>query len=98
MNDCTAKPAMAVLRKSDRSQLVGVYDAANHIVGLIVSDTDFRRRRRVFVGHDKEGSARVTLMDRDRRIRMLLQVASTGTPSLSFLDENGKGLKELGAE
>ena len=44
-------------------QLAGVDDSTNHIVGLIVSDTDARRNRRVFVGHDKEGVARVALMD-----------------------------------
>jgi hypothetical protein len=78
-------------------QLAGVDDSMNHIVGLIVSDTDARsNRRRVFVGHDKEGVARVSLMDRNGRPRILLQVTPEGTPSLSFLDDNGKVVNQLG--
>jgi hypothetical protein len=78
-------------------QLAGVDDSANHIVGLMVSDSDAKKsRRRVFVGHDKEGVARVSLMDRDGRTRIVLQVAPDGTPSLSFLDADGKVLNQLG--
>jgi len=79
-------------------QLAGVHDSTDHIVGLIVSDTDDRRKRRVVVGHDKEGAARVALMDGEGRVRILLQVASTGASSLSFLDENGKVVNRLGPE
>jgi hypothetical protein len=79
-------------------QLAGVHDSTDHIVGLIVSDTDDRRKRRVFVGHDKEGAARVALMDGDGRIRILLQVTSAGIPSLSFLDGNGKVVNRLGGD
>ena len=74
----------------------GVHDATNHIVGLIVSDTDDKRRRRVVVGHDKQGVARVALMDGNGRARIMLQVPSDGNPSLSFLDSTGKVIKELG--
>jgi hypothetical protein len=77
-------------------QLAGVHDAANHIVGLIVSDTGDRRTRRVFVGHDKEGVARVALMDGDGRPRIMLQVSSDGNPSLSFLDSSGKVVNQIG--
>jgi hypothetical protein len=77
-------------------QLAGVHDATNHIVGLIVSDTDDRRNRRVFVGHDKEGVARVSLMDRNGRARILLQVAPDGSPNLSFLDSHGKIVNQIG--
>jgi hypothetical protein len=78
-------------------QLAGVDDSSNHIVGLTVSDTDATStRRRVFVGHDKEGVARVSLMDRSGRTRILLQVTSDGTPSLSFLDADGKVVNQLG--
>lgn len=77
-------------------QLAGVHDSTDHIVGLIVSDTDDKRKRRVVVGHDKEGAARVALMDGEGRIRILLQVESTGASSLSFLDENGKVVNRLG--
>jgi hypothetical protein len=79
-------------------QLAGVHDAANHIVGLIVSDTDDKRSRRVVVGHDKEGAARVALMDGNGRTRILLQVTADGTPSLSFLDSSGKVVNQFGPE
>jgi len=77
-------------------QLAGVHDAKNHIVGLIVSDTDDKRSRRVVVGHDNQGVARVALMDGNGRARIMLQVPSEGNPSLSFLDSTGKVIKELG--
>ena len=77
-------------------QLAGVHDAVNHIVGLIVSDTDDRRRRRVFVGHDREGAARVSLMDSSGRPRILLQVTAAGDSSLSFLDSEGKVVNQVG--
>jgi hypothetical protein len=72
-------------------QLAGVDDSKNHIVGLILSDSDPKStRRRVFIGHDKEGVASVSLMDRNGRKRIVLQVTADGTPSLSFLDANGR--------
>jgi hypothetical protein len=77
-------------------QLAGVHDSANHIVGLIVSDTEDKRSRRVFVGHDKQGVARVALMDGNGRPRIMLQVAADGNPSLAFLDGSGKVLNEIG--
>jgi hypothetical protein len=77
-------------------QLAGVHDAKNHIVGLVVSDTDDKRSRRVVVGHDMQGVARVALMDGNGRARIMLQVRSEGNPSLSFLDSTGKVIKELG--
>jgi hypothetical protein len=78
-------------------QLAGVQDSKNHIVGLILSDTDATgNRRRVFIGHDKEGVASVSLMDRNGRKRILLQVAPDGTPSISFLDADGKVVNQLG--
>ena len=76
-------------------QLAGVHDAKDHIVGLIVSDTDDNRRRRVFVGHDTQGVARVQLMDGNGRARIMLQVTSDGNPSLSFLDANGNVVSQL---
>ena len=77
-------------------QLAGVHDSANHIVGLIVSDTDDKHSRRVFVGHDKQGVARVALMDGNGRPRIMLQVTADGNPSLAFLDSSGKVLNEIG--
>jgi hypothetical protein len=77
-------------------QLIGVDDSTDHIVGLIVSDTDAQQNRRVFVGHDKDGAARVSLMDRNGRTRLQLQVAADGSPSLAFLDSSGKVVDTLG--
>jgi len=79
-------------------QLAGVDDSQNHIVGLMVSDSDARStRRRIVLGHDKEGIARVSLMDRNGRARIMLQVAADGTPSLSFLDADGKVTNQIAA-
>jgi hypothetical protein len=77
-------------------QLVGVHDSTDHNAGLIASDTDDRRRQRVFVGHDKEGVARVALMDGNGRPRIMLQVSSEGNPSLSFLDGDGHVINQIG--
>lgn len=78
-------------------QLAGVDDSANHIVGLTISENEARStRRRLFVGHDKEGTARLSLMDRNGRPRIQLQVTADGTPSLSFLDPDGKVVDRVG--
>jgi hypothetical protein len=78
-------------------QLAGVDDSKNHIVGLVLSDTDATTsRRRVVIGHDKEGVASVSLMDRNGRKRIVLQVTSDGTPDLSFLDATGKVVERVG--
>jgi hypothetical protein len=78
-------------------QLAGVDDSKNHIVGLVLSDTDATTsRRRVVIGHDKEGVASVSLMDRNGRKRIVLQVTSDGTPDLSFIDADGKVVERLG--
>ena len=78
-------------------QLAGVDDSRNHIVGLILSDTGATgNRRRVAIGHDKEGVASVSLMDRNGRKRIVLQVTPDGTPNLSFLDADGKVVNQLG--
>jgi hypothetical protein len=78
-------------------QLAGVQDSQNHMVGLTLSETEpAGNRRRVFIGHDKEGVASVSLMDRNGRKRILLQVTPDGTPSISFLDADGKVVNQLG--
>jgi hypothetical protein len=78
-------------------QLAGISDSKNHIVGLTLSDTDASgNRRRVVIGHDKEGVASVSLMDRDGRKRIVLQVAPDGTPAISLLDGQGKVVNQLG--
>jgi hypothetical protein len=60
------------------------------------SHTGYSHRRRVFIGHDKEGVASVSLMDRNGRKRIVLQVTRDGTPSISFLDADGKVVNQLG--
>ena len=78
-------------------QLAGVSDSKNHIVGLTLSDTGATgNRRRVAIGHDKKGVASMSLMDRDGRKRIVLQVTPDGTPTISFLDADGKVLNQLG--
>jgi len=76
-------------------QLIGVHNATDHIVGLLVSDTDTAGNRRVFVGNEQNGTARVALMDRRGRTRISLEVAADGTPSLTFLDAEGKVVQRL---
>jgi hypothetical protein len=46
--------------------------------------------RRVFVGRDPEKAAVVNLFDPHGRPRLRMTVDSLGTPSLEFLDQNGK--------
>jgi hypothetical protein len=78
-------------------QLAGVSDAKNHIVGLTLSDTGTTgTRRRVAIADDRDGVASVALMDRNGRKRIVLQVTPDGTPTLSFLDADGKLLNQLG--
>jgi hypothetical protein len=40
--------------------------------------------------------ASVSLMDRNGRKRIVLQVTPDGTPSISFLDAEGKVVNQLG--
>ena len=77
-------------------QLIGVHDSTDHIVGLIVSDTDDKNNRRVFLGHDKDGAARVSLMDGSGHARISLQVTADGSASLVFLDSSGKIVDQVG--
>ena len=78
-------------------QLAGVQDSQNHIVGLTLSETEpTGNRRRLFLGHDKDGVASVSLMDRNGKKRIVLQVTADGTPSMLFLDADGKVVNQLG--
>ena len=78
-------------------QLAGVDDSQNHIVGLMLTDSEpTGNRRRVVVGRDKEGTASLALMDRNGRRRIVLQVPPDGTPSISFLDADGTVVNQLG--
>jgi hypothetical protein len=78
-------------------QLAGVQDSKNHIVGLTLSETEPRgNRRRLVIGHDKEGIASVSLMDRNGQKGLVLQVTPDGTPSISLLAADGKVVNQLG--
>lgn len=78
-------------------QLAGVQDSKNHIVGLTLSETEpTGNHRRLFIGHDKEGTASVSLMDRNGHKRIVLQVAPDGTPGIALLDADGKVVNQLG--
>jgi hypothetical protein len=77
-------------------QLAGVQDSKNHIVGLTLSETEpTGNRRRLVIGHDREGIASVSLMDRSGRKRLVLQVTPDGTPNISLLDADGKVVNQL---
>jgi hypothetical protein len=51
--------------------------------------------QRVYVGRDLSKAALVNLSDRNGKSRLRLMVDSLGTPSLEFLDENGKVTSRL---
>lgn len=73
-------------------QLAGVDDKEDKFAGLMVWDSHMGTdtRRPVWVGRDDEGKASVALMDKNGKKRLLMEVAADGTPSLTFLDANGK--------
>ena len=53
---------------------------------------------RVFVGRGRDNEAVVRLHDSKSKPRILLSVDKTDTPSLQFLDENGKVIQRIPAE
>ena len=72
-------------------QLAGVDDSTDKFAGLIVSDN----KRRIWVGREATGNATVTLMDGKGQARILMQVKADGTPSLAFLDADGKVISQM---
>ena len=78
-------------------QLLGVDDKEDRFSGLSITDslTGKDNRRRIWVGRDEDGTARVNLMDANGKKRILIEVKADGTPSLSFLDVNGKVISQL---
>jgi len=76
-------------------QLIGVDNSTDHIVGLIVSDTDDAGNRRLFAGQEKDGTARIALMDKKGRTRLSLEVGPDGEPGVTFLDGSGKVVQRL---
>jgi hypothetical protein len=78
-------------------QLIGVDDKEDQMSGLSVTDsvTGKDNRERVWVGRKEDGAATVRLMDNLGHQRIQMQVTADGTPSLSFLDGDGKILRKL---
>ncbi|MBZ5663635.1 MAG: hypothetical protein LAO30_03445 [Acidobacteriia bacterium] len=78
-------------------QLAGVDDNEDRFAGLIVTDSPAAgaSHRRVWVGRDESGSAAVTLMDASGKKRIAIEVALDGTPSISFLDANGRVINQI---
>ncbi len=80
-------------------QLAGVVDKVDKFAGISVSDSvpAGDNHRRIWVGRDDDGAAVVALMDGKGRKRISMEVAADGTPHLSFLDADGKVVKEITA-
>jgi len=74
-------------------QLAGVDDKADRFAGLAVNG----KKRRVWVGTTDDKTASVALMDARGRKRLLLEVPDEGTPSISFLDDNGQVIRRISA-
>ncbi|MGZ7080715.1 MAG: hypothetical protein ACXVJT_14985 [Thermoanaerobaculia bacterium] len=79
-------------------QLIGVHDKEDRFAGLAVSDSppNAQGHRRVWVGKNEDGAARVELRDGDGRKRILLEVLADGESSITFLDGDGKVLNRIG--
>jgi len=78
-------------------QLIGVDDKEDRFAGLVVTDspTGTEVHRRVWVGRDDSGTASLALMDARGRKRIMMTVATDGTPSIAFLDSEGKIVKQI---
>ncbi len=80
-----ARRADSVKRLADGPAKTAAMDA---LVGLVNGVPRFARR--VFVGRDRAKAAELDLADVSGRVRLRLRVDSLGTPSIDFLDENGR--------
>ena len=72
-------------------QLAGVDDKDNKFAGLAIND----HARRIWVGRRADNSAAVVLMDANGKKRITMQVSADGTPSIDFLDANGRIVRHL---
>jgi len=72
-------------------QLAGVDDKDDQFAGLSVND----KRQRIWIGRQDPGTVSVALAGADGKKRIRMQVAADGTPSLAFLDDQGKVIREL---
>ena len=52
-------------------------------------------RQRVYLGRKTDQSAALQLKDLEGRDRIVMMVAADGTPSLQFLDDQGKVIKQF---
>lgn len=81
-------------------QLAGVDDSEDVFAGLSVADSPSgdEVHRRIWVGRGADGVAVVALMDGAGRRRLTMEVPETGSPSLTFLAEDGSVVKRWTAE
>jgi hypothetical protein len=79
-------------------QLIGVHDHEDRFAGLAVSDSppDAQGHRRIWVGKNEDGVARVELRDANGKPRIVMSVAPSGESRLSFMDASGKVVNEIG--
>lgn len=73
-------------------QLAGVDDIANRFAGLAVNA---ERKQRIWVGRMGDGAATVALRDGAGRKRIVMLAPAEGTPSLEFLDAQGRVVQRL---
>jgi len=78
-------------------QLIGVDDKDSHYAGLSVTDSkeNERNKQRIWVGRDDDGTANVSMRDAMGKERIQIQVPAEGTPSIKFLDKDGKVQKTI---
>jgi hypothetical protein len=72
-------------------QLAGVDDKDHQFAGLAVGQNG----QRIWIGHGDSGVASVSLSDGNGKNRIVMQVAKDGTPSLVFLDDQGRVVQSL---
>jgi hypothetical protein len=72
-------------------QLAGIEDKDNRFAGLSVGQGG----QQIWLGHEDPGVASVSLTDAKGKKRIVMQVAADGTPSLAFLDAQGRVIQEL---
>jgi hypothetical protein len=72
-------------------QLAGVEDRNTQFAGLGVSQGG----QRIWIGREEPGVASVSLTDAKGKKRIVMQVASDGTPSLGFFDAEGHLIQDL---
>jgi hypothetical protein len=81
-------------------QLIGVHDSEDQFAGLIVSDSPphAQGHRRIWVGKNDDGAARVELRDTNGKKRLVLEVLADGASSMTFLDAEGRVLSRIQPE